>query len=642
MVQPPQSNVRKDVKVLPPVEAYLKDLLLVRLVDESKVVSFVSKQIFRLPWSDPKCACGPLVVKYLLKACRKGRYKVTGAVAALVSNLKKSKPEILARIVDIVLEELQSAMENPSLRDQQRTIVYSKLVGELHSRALISASMVFDQLYRFIHFSHDIPESLHEVSAEYKMKSVEHNSLLGGGSLGISQTINEDEEMEEASVQNEDVEGSEDEAKDIAPVAVSMCSKYDPRVPSQLDPPNAVLRIKLVCTLLDSCADTFVTVSNYSKLDKFLAAFQRYVFTKLTLPTDIEFSILDTFDLLESKLKSLEKDKKKTLTVTHYQSWLEAHNATVPFEELEANAGEKIHRRLLTQAGIWKDSHVDDDADDHSITFDDDGEEEDSVDDQMSLNSNEDDSVDGSENSSLISYQSDEEASDEEDEDSDLEYDDEEDGDEDLSDEEIDEVAAHEAYMRKLEDEAFEQELRRLTIEAFEKGKNTARTSASTKVSDTMPSASQFSRKKPSVINEDESQPGKVSKFALGGSSGVSFKMLKRGHKGRVEEMSLVVPSETNLAKNASKQDDEAARERDMLKERVLRYEAESAEQMYSDVYLDQARLPEVRNRPLLMEDIDRNFGGSSYRNRFHSSYAHGGRGRGGGRLFDARRGNHG
>jgi regulator of nonsense transcripts 2 len=402
------------------------------------------------------------------------------------------------------------------------------------------------------------------------------------------------------------------------------------------------LRIKLVCTLLDSCADAFVTLSNYSKLDKFLAALQRYMFTKLTLPTDIEFSILDTFDLLESKLKSLEKDKKNLLTITHYETWLEAHNVTVPFEELEASAGEKIHRRLLTQAGISNVFHVDDDPDDHTMPFDDDG--DDSVDDQVSLNTNDDDSVDGSENSSLDSYQSDEDATDEEDEESDIESDDEEDGDEDLSEEEIDEAAAHEAYMRKLEDEAFDHQLRRLTIDAIEKGKNTARTSASTKVSDTMPSASQFSRKKPSGsgINEDETQPGKISNFALGGSNGVSFKMLKRGHKGRVEEMSLVVPSETNLAKNVSKQDDEAARERDMLKERVLRYEAESAEQMYSDVYLDQARLPEVRNRPLLMEDIDRNFGGSNYRNRTHSSSSRGRGGRGGGRLFDARRGHYG
>lgn len=262
---------------------------------------------------------------------------------------------------------------------------------------------------------------------------------------------------------------------------------------------------------------------------------------------------------------------------------------------------------------------MDDDPDDHTVPFDDDG---DSVEDQLSLNTNEDDFVEGSDNSSIdegiLSYQSDdEEASDEEDEESDEE--DEDDEDEDLSEEEFDEAI----YMRKLEDEAFDQELRRLTIEAIEKGKNTARTSASTKVSDTMPSASQFSRKKSSGLVEDVTQGGS---FALGGSSGVAFKMLKRGHKGRVEEMSLVVPSETNLAKNASKQDDEVAKERDMLKERVLQYEAESAEQMYSDVYLNQARLPEVRNRPLLMEDIDRNFGSGNYRGRSHSSSGRGGR----------------
>merc|ERR1711957_946609 len=155
-----------------------------------------------------------------------------------------------------------------------------------------------------------------------------------------------------------------------------------------------------------------------------------------------------------------------------------------------------------------------------------------------------------------------------------------------------------------------------------------------------MPTASQFIRKKSlecgSNVDTDDGAP----QVTLGGGAGMTFKLLKRGHKGRVEAKNLVVPSVTNLAKMATKQDDEAAKERDMLKARVLRYEAESAEQLYSgNVYMDQTKLPEVRNRPLLMEDIDRNFGNTSSDCRGRLTASSGRGGRGGGRLFDTGRG---
>ena len=80
-----------------------------------------------------------------------------------------------------------------------------------------------------------------------------------------------------------------------------------------------------------------------------------------------------------------------------------------------------------------------------------------------------------------------------------------------------------------------------------------------------------------------------------------------------MEAKEIIVPTDTNLAKTATKQDDEAARERDMIKARVLQYEAESAEarQTGGNVYLEQEKLQVIRNRPLSMEDIDRNFGTS-------------------------------
>lgn len=642
MVIPPQTRNRQHSKVLSPLEAYLKDLLLVRLIPDQRMIAFVSKQLLRFPWTNVSIECSALIVKYLLKACRKGRFKSISAVAAVISNLKKSKPEILAQITDAVVEELQFAMENPRIHAQQRTIVYAKLLGELHSHALLAASIVFEQLYRLIDFGHNIPEVLRQAS----LASLSTTQPVLGGPLGVTQTINEDEEMEDG----EEKLQEEVEVQKPSAMAVSPHSKYDPRVPCAFDPPSAVFRIKLVCTLLDSCVSSLVTCANNTKLEKFLISFQRYLFTKFTLPTDVEFSVLDTYDLLDSKLKVLGNDGKKSISIIRCKTWHEAHTTTVNVEEIEELTEGKSLKRLLTQAGLAMTAGGDVDAGNDDLEAGGYEEADDSTADAISLNSNENSSIDDASESSKESDDDsthhgseDQSVSGDDGEDTDENSEDDDDDDDYLTDEnsedDISEAAAEERRTQKFEEEAFERELRRLTMDALEKGKVAARTGASAKVSDTMPSASQFVRRKGPGLNiGSEIQTGSL--MALGGEAGVSFKLLKRGHKGRVEAKNLVVPSVTNLAKMATKQDDEAAKERDMLKARVLRYEAESAEQLYSgNVYMDQTKLPEVRNRPLLMEDIDRNFGntGGDYRARLTSSSGRGGRG--GGRLFDTGRG---
>lgn len=161
--------------------------------------------------------------------------------------------------------------------------------------------------------------------------------------------------------------------------------------------------------------------------------------------------------------------------------------------------------------------------------------------------------------------------------------------------------------MKQLEEEAFERELRRVTMEALEKGKNTAR-AASHGIADYMPSGSQFIRKKQVDTTATETEGPTV---ALGGQEGVSFQLLKKGNKGKVEAKQIVVPNDTALATRALKYDDTADREHDIIKARVLQYEAESAEQEHGNVYLEQTKLQVIRNRPLSMEVIDRNFGTS-------------------------------
>ena len=513
-------------------------------------------------------------------------------------------------------------MENPAFKDQQRTITYARLLGELYCAALASGQLIIQQLYKFINFGHEIPDPLREASEKHLAKFDGNGSAAGANavpnsSTGVSQTIQEDEEMEE-----KDLEPKVDVASAaLTTVAVSPHSKYDPRVATHLDPPNSAFRIKLVCTLLEVVGKTIVTRNNIPKLEGYLAAFQRYLFTKTFLPTEVEFALLDTFDIVDSQWRKVGKEPsgkvkkndnsavEKASGFPRFASWLDAHNACVALEETEATYEVRAKSRLESLAGESK--NVDGDASvvssilDELMDEDDDSSEDalsasarDSLaDDHDSVDMDTDDEVvdDGQEEEE----ESASEGSDDE-EDSDASSDEDSD-DEEGSDDEFDE----QAYMRQLEDEAFERELRRLTMDALEKGKTTARGG---KVADTMPTGSQFIKKKPSSETAiAESGPA----MTLAGKQGISFQLLKKGNKGKLEAKSIVVPTDTNLALVATKQDDAAARERDMIKARVLQYEAESAESHHSggNVYLEQEKLQVIRNRPLSMEDIDRNFG---------------------------------
>ncbi|XP_030071864.1 regulator of nonsense transcripts 2 isoform X2 [Microcaecilia unicolor] len=81
---------------------------------------------------------------------------------------------------------------------------------------------------------------------------------------------------------------------------------------SPLDPPEHLFRIRLVCTILDTCGQYFDRGSSKRKLDCFLVYFQRYIWWKKSLdiwtkdhpfPIDIDYMISDTLELLRPKMK---------------------------------------------------------------------------------------------------------------------------------------------------------------------------------------------------------------------------------------------------------------------------------------------------------------------------------------------------
>ena len=146
VVEPPTDDAagRQRKRAPPPTEAYLKDLLCARLAPDAKTVGLVAKQLQRLPWYDVAVA------------------------------LRRAKPEVAARLNAAALEETRRFLENPTFRDQQRLLVTARLLGELHNRVLVPTSVIFEQLYEFVNFGHDVPDALKEASErQLKMEEEE-------------------------------------------------------------------------------------------------------------------------------------------------------------------------------------------------------------------------------------------------------------------------------------------------------------------------------------------------------------------------------------------------------------------------------------------------------------------------------------
>ncbi|KAG2228461.1 hypothetical protein INT48_003160, partial [Thamnidium elegans] len=70
-----------------------------------------------------------------------------------------------------------------------------------------------------------------------------------------------------------------------------------------IDAPNDFFRIRIVCTLLDTCGMCFDRGSSKKKLDNFLTFFQMYILSKNKPPMDVDFMITDTLEILRPQLK---------------------------------------------------------------------------------------------------------------------------------------------------------------------------------------------------------------------------------------------------------------------------------------------------------------------------------------------------
>ncbi|KAL1915546.1 uncharacterized protein VTP21DRAFT_6670 [Calcarisporiella thermophila] len=115
--------------------------------------------------------------------------------------------------------------------------------------------------------------------------------------------------------------------------------------PCPLDSPDDFFRIRLCCTLLDTCGLYFDKGASKRNLDNFLTFFQMYIQTKHTLPMDVEFMVAETFSQLRPNTRMFESfDEAAEAVDRMFLEQLKKNSNGVKFEDgFESEASESTN-----------------------------------------------------------------------------------------------------------------------------------------------------------------------------------------------------------------------------------------------------------------------------------------------------------
>jgi regulator of nonsense transcripts 2 len=204
-------------------------------------------------------------------------------------------PNLLIRLVDRILEEVQRGLDAPHKREPQRLLGLVRLLGELYNYSVVSAPVIFELLYTVINYGHRIPGT---------GTSDASGTGAGTGSTSTTAASQPSTTTTSTTTTPATASGGSGVATILSlpsvPATVAQAPhQYDTRLPSDLDPPGDLFRAQLVCEALNTCGAYYVRGQAKERLTRFLVYFQRYLLTKPLLPTHIEFAVLDCFDSLE-------------------------------------------------------------------------------------------------------------------------------------------------------------------------------------------------------------------------------------------------------------------------------------------------------------------------------------------------------
>lgn len=207
------------VKERSPMELYIRKLIYQDLCKKS--LDKILKQLRKLHWEDAHIRT--TLVKMFQKIW-KIKFGNIHLMAILASGLNRYHTDFGVQIVDGVVEEIRIGLEQNIFKHNQRRIAVAKYLGELYNYRMIESPLIFDTLYSIVTFGHG------------KNEKILDSDVINSFFLEFGR-----------------------------PARERYCS---------IDAPNDFFRIRLCCTLLDTCGMCFDRGSSKKKLDNFLTFFQ--------------------------------------------------------------------------------------------------------------------------------------------------------------------------------------------------------------------------------------------------------------------------------------------------------------------------------------------------------------------------------
>lgn len=358
---------------------------------------------------------------------------------------------------------------------------------------------------------------------------------------------------------------------------------WNQAVVSATDPPKSLFRLKLVCVLLDTCGEYFLTSANSRKrLEYFLVFFQQYywfkkshpVFGGVTGEVGGEGELIEELGVAEDLFPILTdymyKDtlKKVRPQLKHYKSYEEACEAVVElqvklFPNIAAGPEEEEEKgkEVKTVGGggggaldavTEQQEESDLSGDETSEIAGDDSEEDQEEDDEGSDNDEEED---------------------EEGEDDDEDDDDDDLGDEEEEDREQENAKPKEEEEKSAEDLEFESMFERMTMDSYqERAKETTLKPAVKEIP--IPVLGKQTKKTYENLQKAE-EPEE--------EAGVAFVLMTRGGKaGKQQLKAFSAPADSQLAVNLKLQEQKRREEHENVKRYVQRNDKEGKERDYN------------------------------------------------------------
>lgn len=259
----------------PPMKEYIRRLIYTWLTPES--IRFTALQMKRLPWDEE---IQSYVIKKFIKVNRM-KFSTIPFVAMLIAQVGKYRKEVLVGVVDGILEAIRAGMERNDGRDAQRRVSEVALLGELYNSTVLSEKVVFFVLYQFITLGHEAPGNS-RAGAEATA-----TALLNSEASGNNTDANESLDL------NVDVQ-----SRKLASTGFFLTAP---------DPPRDYFRIRLVCTLIESCGQKLL-FEKRRKVRVFWTLFERYAYCKAVqsgldgqLPLHIDHILSDAFEKMNRR-----------------------------------------------------------------------------------------------------------------------------------------------------------------------------------------------------------------------------------------------------------------------------------------------------------------------------------------------------